>query len=258
MKMIFATFILSLNALSWGSEPNLGTTLDHLSKHIPPENSSVYSELPFASWIDLIDNDPRIGIELKEYISNNETLPDAYVESFTASVKNKLFSAQQDWIKNANCTSYVKGEFINKGKSAKNNNYSSRESETIQSFESSLIRIESTGCLTSNSSLEVFNEYIKPSFQLAAISTLKSSNIVNNMICEKTEVFALGSSQYCYNVQINYEASTDTLSLHTYNLTNAPISEASAPVYFREIVFTFKKVAPNKIAAMLEDLTFLV
>lgn len=251
MKFLFALFFLIISITNvMADEASLSATLNLLSNNILPVNStSIYSELPLEEWKQSIKSDSRMLNELKKYTDDNKRLPDSYILELTSKLKSKLFLEQARWIKDAKCTSSAKGEFLSEGKIVKRNTYPNIEEDTINSFEDGFIRIEASGCLNSNSPMKVLSEYMKAEFQLMAIAELKSSEIKNNLICEKTEVFGIGPSQYCYNALINNESDGEMVSLHTYNLTNAPISEASASVYFRELIFTFKQVAPNKIAA---------
>ena len=189
----------------------------------------------------------RIVNEFRMFKYDKQELPLHYINAFIQKSKRELFNKQSMWLKQGRCELEASGEVLNGRKFIKPESFSAHEVEIIEAFESSLIKIEAVGCVNSNSPLKVFNEYIKGDFQKLAITELKSSELVNDTICEKTEVFGIGKSYYCYDVAVNYDDESDTVTLHTYNVGNAPRHVADAPVYFREILATFKKLNNGQV-----------
>ena len=213
----------------------------------PSSSSLLFTQLPTNLYAGKIFKTSKVVQEIRMYKYNNQELPTSYLNGFIQKSRKDLFQKQADWIKQGRCDLSASGEILNGKKFIKQESFSAHEVEMIDSFESSLIKIEATGCVKSDSPLKVFNEYIKADFQKQAILELKSSEIVADTICEKTEVFGIGKSHYCYDVSVNYDEEADVLTLHTYNVGNAPRTVADAPVYFREIVATFKKLSNGQV-----------
>lgn len=246
MKILCLIFLLSFAAQGESLEEALHSLRTQKKLSI---SSEYYTELPFWDWKNEVLADSRIETELRKYKVKKDILPSAYMDEITRELKAKIFSEQFDWIQRARCESFAKGKFLTKKKVIKREAYSNVEEDVIGNFENGFIKIEASGCLSSNSVMKVMGEYLKKEFQLAAISELKSSEVKDNLICEETEVFGLGTSKYCYNLQVNYDAKNKTASLHTYNLSNGASDIVEAPVYFRELVFSFKQISPDQVAA---------
>ncbi len=213
-----------------------------------PSHANVFKG-QFFEWATLIKKDPRIFVELKKYQSEGKSLTDNYMQEMVSKIKAKMFLHGNLALQNSNCESKASGSFVGARKFIDRPMYPRVEEDTIVDFENGVIKIEAEGCLETNSEKLALAEYLKADFQLKAIAELKNVEVKNQLTCEITEVFGLGKSSYCYNLDINFDEQTQSASVHTYNLFNAPTSLADAPVYFREILFTFKKVKANKVSA---------
>jgi len=213
-----------------------------------PNHGNIFNG-QFFEWASLIKKDQRIFSELKKYQSENKTLPDQYMQDFVSKIKARMFLHGNLFLQQSDCKSSATGLFVGSRHLIERPMYPRIEEDTIADFEDGMIKIEAQGCLDTHSEKLALSEYLKADFQLKAIAELKNVEVKNQLTCEITEVFGLGKSSYCYNVDINFDEKTQSASVHTYNLFNAPVNVADAPVYFREILFTFKKIAPNKVSA---------
>jgi hypothetical protein len=236
------TFLIAFNSHAQSVE----SLLQDLNKG-PTSTSLFFTQLPNTNFANKTFKMSKVVQEFRMYKYNNQELPLNYMSSFIQHSRRDLFQKQAQWIKQGRCDLSASGEVLNGKKFIKQESFSAHEVDIIDSFESSLIKIEATGCVKADSPLKVFNEYIKADFQKQAIAELKSSEIVADTICEKTEVFGIGKSHYCYDVSVNYDEEAEVLTLHTYNVGNAPRTVADAPVYFREIVATFKKLSNGQV-----------
>jgi hypothetical protein len=249
MKLVLALFIFTLN-LAYAGPLTLKDTLSVLgTPNLVNGDSRFYSESNFQEWKSSFEDDRRIETELLKYNYKGLKLPNPYIDELTTELREKIFTEQLEWSKRAGCLSEAKGKFLTHGQVFNRGVYPVVEESAIRNFENGFIRIEASGCINSNSVIKVLNEYLKSDFQIQAISELKSTVIQNDLVCETTKVFSVGTSKYCYDVKINNQKDKGIISLHTYNLFNAPVKEADAPVYFRELLLSFKQVSPGKIAA---------
>lgn len=246
MKTFFLLTLSFFSLVTHAAVDSVPDLLNSLKKSEKPF-SNFYSEKDFNSWINSLTIHPNVYSEFKKFPANQE-LPQTYIGEVVKKSRLETSKRQNLWLQRPDCELKAKSEILDSTPFVARSNYSSSETTSISNFESSLIRIEASGCVSSDSPFKVFNVFITGEFQKAAISELKFSETKKEVICETTEVFGIGKSQYCYDVFVNYDEKSKLVTLHTYNVTNAPLKEANAPVYFREILASFKKIGPNQIA----------
>jgi len=243
-------FLVALSVFSLASHAGVDSVPDLLNslKKFERPFSNFYSEKDNTTWLNDLSIHPNVYSEFKKYKSNGQELPQNYINEVIGKSRKETLNRQKLWLQNPGCELKAKSEILDASPFIARPAYSSNEIDLISDFESSFIRIEATGCVSTDSALKVFNEYISIDFQKAAISEIKHSEIKKDGICDTTEVFGIGKSKYCSDMFVNYDEASNLVTLHTYNVSNAPLKEANAPVYFREILASFKKVGPKLVA----------
>ncbi len=188
-----------------------------------------------------VPHDNRVGVELRKFSLNGSMLPDSYIQSFPAQMKRKILAEKQAHLRSVSngsgCTPSTKVTFLKAGEAVGSAGHTAADADTIDDFETGMIRIEALGCLNGNVAARALELVKEPAFQLSVVSELKSSRTQGNLTCDHTSVTALGDSQYCFITAS--DKSGDLAWMFTQNVTNAPVSVASAPVYFRSIFMTF-------------------
>jgi hypothetical protein len=199
-----------------------------------PLAASAFDSAKFQSQIAI---DQRAIQEIKKFSAD---MPSEYASKLPRLMMRKMFQEKQTFlatIAGNPCKPSSKVTFLNAGEVIGANRYPRAEQEAVDSFEEGFIKIESVGCLKASIALEAMTEARKPSFQMSVVSELKGSRIAGSLTCDSTSVTGIGTSKYCF---ISSALNTATESyLFTQNVTNAPLSEASAPVYFRSILMSF-------------------
>lgn len=247
MKTFFLLTLSVFSLVTHAAVDSVPDLLNSLKKSEKPF-SNFYSEKDNTTWLNDLAIHPNVYFEFKKYKGNGQELPQTYINEVIGKSRKETSNRQKLWLQKPGCELKAKSEILDSSPFIARPNYSLNEIDLISDFESSLIRIEASGCVSTDSPLKVFNEYISPAFQKAAISEIKHSEIRKDTICDTTEVFGIGKSKYCSDVYVNYDEASNLITLHTYNVGNAPLKEANAPVYFREILASFKKVGPKVVA----------
>lgn len=185
--------------------------------------------------------DPRVKAELRKFSDGGNALPDSYVEALPRTILSKMTAEKRSHLSRVNsgagCAPTTSVTFLKAGDLLGSRGQGAADADAIDEFESGMIRIEALGCMRGEHASEALDLVNQPAFQLSVVSELKSSQILGGLTCDRTSVTGLGSSEYCYT---SLSRKTPGLAwTFTQNVTNAPVSQASAPVYFRSIFMTF-------------------
>lgn len=121
-----------------------------------------------------------------------------------------------------------------------------------KAFESELLKIQSVDCLPQIELKKVVGTFLDDNFQKKFIYGLTDSQSLEseNSVCQKTSVFPLGKSEYCYENRIWKNENTVII----ISMTTSLDSRSSAPVYFRTIATAFKQLSSGQI--MMSTLTY--
>lgn len=187
--------------------------------------------------------DQRVISEMAKFSSDGTKLPSDYISKFASKMRSRIIQEKREFlasIAGKPCVASSKVSFIKAGEAIGSTNYPRAEQDAIDDFEKGIVMIEAVGCLNGKVAQEAMAESRKSSFQMSVVNELKSSAVNGPLTCEKTSVPFLGSSQYCFT---SIAASTESESyLFTQNVTNAPVAQASAPVFYRSIYMSFHEV----------------
>ena len=114
-----------------------------------------------------------------------------------------------------------------------------------EDFESEALRIETMDCLGKLDHNKVFATLMSDSFQKKSVSGLQDmqSDQTNNLVCQKTSIFPIGKSSYCFTQ--NIWQNENTYVIQSFNETNN--AGASSPVYFREVFTVIKKMSSGDV-----------
>jgi len=114
-----------------------------------------------------------------------------------------------------------------------------------EDFESQALRIETMDCLGKIDHNKVFSTLMSDAFQKKSVSGLQDmqSDQSNNLVCQKTSIFPIGKSSYCFTQ--NIWQNENTYVIQSFNETNN--NGASSPVYFREVFTVIKKTSSGEV-----------
>lgn len=202
-----------------------------------PLAASAFDNARFEGKIAI---DSRVISEMNKFSNDGQKLPSEYLSQFSRQMKSRIIQDKRNFlarIEGKPCQPSSVVTFIKSGGAIGKTSFGAAEQDAVDAFENGIIKIEAVGCLNGLVAAEAMTEARKPSFQLSVVSELKSSVIQGPLTCERTSVPMLGSSQYCYT-SIAGNTSNESY-LFTQNVTNAPLAQADAPVFFRSIYMSF-------------------
>lgn len=220
--LLFVIASLNLNAKAWVI--NQGD-LDQWLQSLSPK-SSVYAELEKFYTDQGIDiHNPEVQNHIQTFVQKNHQL-------FLSKVDQILKNSNQP---NLKCHSDSVIDFLDRFTNLK----------IGDEFESEALRIETMDCLGKINHHKVFTILMSDEFQIKSITGLQdvTSDQSTNLICQKTSIFPLGKSNYCFTQNIWQDATTYVIQ--SFNESNH--SSASSPVYFREVFTVIKKMTNGEV-----------
>lgn len=172
--------------------------------------------------------------ELEKFSMADQKLPGDYVRSLPNLIHQKMMTTAEEALKqlSQNCTSTVKVSFPGK--------ITATENVVINNFESSLSIVEVRYCFNNIEATKLVSHFADPAFQTRAISTIKSFEIREDETCQKSSVFSVGNSDYCFKTYSDLKP--QTASIVSFNTWNESIAKANAPIYFREVLVSSKRI----------------
>jgi hypothetical protein len=188
--------------------------------------------------------DPRVVTELSKFFAHGNSLPESYTSAFPQVMLRRIMAEKSKFLAEVSsgksCNPNTIVTFMNGGELVGGREEGAADTDTINEFESGMIKIEAIGCLPGNVAAKAASKVAEPAFQKKVVGELKSSQINGNLTCDHTSVTGLGDSKYCFT-SVSQNAVSES-HLFTQNVTNAPVKEASAPVFYRSIYMTFTEV----------------
>jgi hypothetical protein len=189
--------------------------------------------------------DSRVVTELRKFSAGGTSLPESYASSFPQVMLRRILSEKQRFLTGVSsgkaCVPSTTVTYMNAGELIGSRGQGAADADAIDEFESGMIKIESVGCLSGNVAARAAALVSQPAFQLKVVGELKSSRIQGNLTCDHTSVTGLGDSRYCFT-SISQNSASES-HLFTQNVSNAPVAQASAPVFYRSIYMTFTEKA---------------
>lgn len=179
-----------------------------------------------GDWIQGLPVQPGVVKEMSKF----DGLSSRYLLDFPNIMKQRMQDefnrATQQELQNQTCHDQLNISFPNKLTDA-----SSTDPRALD-FESQFIRIEAKSCLPGADAAKVASIYLSPEYQRNAFDTVVSNEQQGNRVCQATETFGLGRSEYCYNNSVlQLPQATFIHSFNDWNRDNI-----AAPVYFREML----------------------
>lgn len=172
--------------------------------------------------------------ELEKFSIGDQKLPADYVSSLPTMIHQKMMSRSTEVLSqlSQNCSNKVKVSFPGKMTAVDN--------AVIQSFESSLSIVEVQYCFNSIKPSKIVSHFADPAFQKRAISTIKSYEIKSEETCQKSSVLSVGTSDYCFKAYSDLQ--DQSAAIVSFNTWNESTLKANAPIYFREVLVSSKKI----------------
>jgi len=194
--------------------------------------TSLQPKLSVQKQIEMFFSDQNIDHtqdEVQKYIPN--FIQHTHQE-FTQKVIDILNHAENPSLKCSNQTEIDFPETITQNK-------------TGEEFESEALFVESMDCLGQLDHNKVFKTLLSDEFQKKSVNGLKEirTDETKNLVCQKTNVFPIGRSEYCFTQ--NIWKNDSTYVIQSFNESNH--NQPSAPVYFREVYTVIKKLKSGEV-----------
>lgn len=199
----------------------------------------------FNQWVASIKPIPSVYEQLDVYFrenqSDNRNQQVSYVQNLPELLKERsmreMIDALAAYDSATSCRTFFNAGFIGK--------LFTTSPSFVKDFEKEMLRVESASCLGAKNLDSVFNVLMSDEFQKKTIMGLEkiTSDLQTNRVCQDISVMAIGRSNYCFTQNIWKD--TENFVIHSYNESNA--ANASAYVYFREMVTVIKKLKTGEV-----------
>ena len=190
----------------------------------------------------------QIDMFFKKNAAGSEPLYSAYVQALPNLLKEKMFKdmigSLNYYNSNASCKSFFTAQFPGR--------LFDNSPAVANKFESEMMRFESVSCIGIKNLNDVFETLMTDEFQKRTILGLNKikSEPQTNRVCHNISIFAVGRSDYCFTQVIWQDE--ENYVIHSFNESNA--QDATAFVYFREMISVVKKMKNNEI--LVYNLTY--
>ncbi|GIL17875.1 MAG: hypothetical protein BroJett040_16260 [Oligoflexia bacterium] len=179
----------------------------------------------------------QISQQSQSQISIFADLSSEYVRAFSQTIRNRLMQESDtalDQVLHSNsCRPFIKVE--NPGR------FTDRSESGAKNFEKSIFRVESLACLRNINMQKAATKFLSADFQKKAATNIKDVKIQGDLVCQKTYVFGLGKSDYCFKNHV-FEGS-DSIVIHSEIQSN--VSDIEVPVYVMDSLNVFYQF-PNE------------
>jgi hypothetical protein len=199
----------------------------------------------FSNWSSALQPAPGVYTELAQYFKDqdiNETSAEVqkYLPAFTLQIHQDFLQKVNSILvdsenPNLKCSSQTEINFPNRITNFK----------IGADFESEALNVESMDCLGKLDINKVFTTLMSDEFQKKSVNGLDQiiTDESTNQVCQKTSVFPIGKSDYCFTQNIWKDESTYVIQ--SFNELNR--NNPTAPVYFREVFTIIKQLTSGEV-----------
>lgn len=194
--------------------------------------------------------DPRVSSELAGFVDDGVRLPRPYIQSFEALMLERIFNEKKAFTsRRLPCTPSTVVTFLTSTGIPLDADANGQTRASVADFESGIVRIESVGCLSGQVAGRALAISMKPSFQMKVVKELQESRLQGDLTCERTSVPLVGTSRYCYKSTTRQDSSD--AYLFTQNVSNAPLAQAGAPVFYRTMLLSFHNRGDHTVSHLV-------
>ena len=212
-----------------------------------PLDSSALSPEEFRAFVRV---DPRVSIELRGFVDDGVRLPDRYIQSFEALMLERLFNDKRAFTsRRLLCTPSTVVTFLPSAGIPLGADANGQTRATVAAFEAGIVRIESVGCLSGQVADSALAISMNPTFQMKVVRELQESRLQGGLTCDRTSVPLVGTSRYCYKSTTRQDSSD--AYLFTQNVSNAPLAQAGAPVFYRSMLLSFHNRGDHTVSHLI-------